>query len=316
MAKAVILDAGSLGENVDLSPLTRLPFTWKIHHHTQPHEVIERIEEATVVLSNKVCLRETHLMVAKSLKMIAVLATGTNNIDLKTAHDRGILVSNARNYSTESVVEHTLRLMMALAGNLSAYQKDVKEGAWSLTPFFCLLSHPIVELRRRLLTIVGYGHQGQRLKTIAQALGMNVEIAARPGHPSSEQRRPLEELLPLTDVLSFHCPLTPETENLLNRTNIFKLKKGAFVINCARGGIVNEEALVEVLNEGHLGGAGIDVLSVEPPPPSHPFWGVKHPNFIVTPHMAWGSQTSRQKLVEETATNITSFLSGSHRNQV
>lgn len=316
MSKAVILDAGSLGNGIDLSPLTQFPLNWHIHHHSQPHEVGERIKDATLVLSNKVYLGQTHLAEAPKLKMIAVLATGTNNIDLKAAKDRGILVSNARNYSTDSVVEHTVRLMMALAGNLLSYQKEVQGGAWQLSPFFCLLNHPIVELRGRNLTIVGYGNQGQKLKTIAEALGMHVELAARPGHPSDSQRRSLDDLLPQTDVISFHCPLTPETENLLHQSNIFKLKKGAFVINCARGGIVNEEALVEALHGGHLGGAAIDVLSAEPPPANHPLLRIKHPNFILTPHMAWGSQTSRQKLLEETAANIRSFLEGSRRNEV
>jgi glycerate dehydrogenase len=316
----VILDAGSLGPGIDLAPLRAVLPRWTIHEATRPEQVAPRIREADIVLTNKVPLGGRELDQAPRLRLISVLATGTNNIDLDAARARGVAVSNVRDYSTDSVVQHTLSLMLALAGNLASYRDDVRQGRWQESPFFCFFNRPIVSLAGKTLTIVGYGSQGRKLAGAAEALGMQVQIAARPGVPravtSDVPRAPLDELLPHTDVLSFHCPLTQDTTRLLNHDSVFRLKKGALVINCARGGLIDEHALVAALEQDHLAGAAIDVVSVEPPPPDHPFMTLRHPNFILTPHIAWASLESRQRLVRETAANIEAFLRGQVRNDV
>ena len=308
-----ILDVGSLGPDIDLTAILATLPEWSVWESTLPEQVSERLVDMQIVLTNKVQLRREHLQAAPSLRYISILATGTNNVDLVAAALQQVAVGNVRDYSTDSVVQHTLMLILALAGNLSANGSGETRSKWQDSPFFCYFNRPIVELKGKVLTIVGYGSQGQKLAALAQCLGMTVHIARRPGlsseaEASAVNRRPLDELLPLTDVLSMHCPLTPATVNLLNLDNIFKLKKGALVINCARGGIVNEEALALALARGHLGGAGVDVLTTEPPSATHPLMNVTHPNFILTPHVAWGSLESRQRLIDATAQNIRTFL--------
>jgi glycerate dehydrogenase len=317
--RGCILDAGSLGPNVDLAPLLETIDDWKVWHSSRPEDVAERIRDAELVLSNKVPLRRAELLAAPRLRFVGVLATGTNNVDLAAARERGLVVANARDYCTESVVQHTIGLILALARNLESYAAAVRDGEWQKSPFFCYFSKPIVELAGRNLTIVGLGHQGRRVAELAQCLGMRVRVACRPGTsegPQDGQRLPLSELLPTTDVLSFHCALTPQTAGLLNKDNILTLKKGAIVINCARGGIVDEEALLLALERGHLGGAGIDVATIEPPNPEHPLLRMKDHRLIVTPHVAWASQRARQNLIEETVANIRAFLHDEPRNVV
>jgi len=314
--KGCILDAGSLGPDIDLTAILATLPEWSVWESTRPEHVQERLADVQIVLTNKVAVRRAHLQATPALKLISVLATGTDHIDLIAAAEQHVAVRNVRDYSTDSVVQHTLMLILALAGNLSANGSGENRAKWLSSPFFCHFNRPIVELKGKILTIVGHGSQGQKLAALARGLGMVVHIARRPGTSSNQEspgfeRRPLDELLPLTDVLSFHCPLTPTTVNLLNLDNIFKLKKGALVVNCARGGIINEEALALALAREHLGGAGVDVLTTEPPLATHPLMNVSHPNFILTPHVAWGSLESRQRLIDETAKNVRAFLSGS-----
>lgn len=315
--KATILDAASLGPDLDLSPLLSLPLSWEVWDSTPPALRQERCAGAAIILSNKVQIDAALMAAVPQLRLISVLATGTNNVDLVQAAAAGIAVSNVRDYASEAVVQHTLCLMLALAGNLLSYSADVQQNRWHTSPFFCYFNRPINSLSGRNLGIVGYGSQGRRLATIARAMGMNVLLAARSGQQSGDgERLALDELLPRCDVLSFHCPLTPETQSLLHRGNIYHLKKNALVINCARGGIVDETALMEALASGHLGGAALDVLSQEPPAADHPLVHFKHPNFILTPHIAWASLDARQRLLAETVENIKAFLQGQTRNAV
>ncbi len=318
--KACILDAGSLGPDITLDAILETPFEWTVWNTSRADEVKERIAEVQLVLSNKAPLNRDSLRHASQLRYISVLATGTNNVDLEAARDLSIQVSNVRHYSTEAVVQHTLSFLLALSGQLLSYHTDVKAYRWQGSPHFCYFNRPIHDLRGQVLTIVGYGSQGRRLAAVASQLGMDVRLVGRDRSGGIETdgfpRRSLAELLPLTDVLSFHCPLTPETQHLLHAGNILQLKKGALVINCARGGLIDEEALASALECGHLGGAGIDVLAAEPPSFDHPLMKVKHPNFIMTPHIAWASLGARRRLVEETAENIRTFLRGTPRNVV
>jgi len=305
---------------VDLGPILATLPEWMVWDATAPEQVAERLAGVQLVLSNKVAIRAEHLHEASSIKYIGILATGTNNVDVPAAAALRVSVSNVRDYSTDSVVQHTLMLILALAGNLPSYASKATRSAWKDSPFFCYFGRPVVELKDKHLTIVGYGSQGKKLAALAQGLGMVVHIARRPGAESgaasSGDRLPLDELLPITDVLSVHCPLTEATTNLLNFDTIFKLKKGALVINCARGGLINEEALAAALASNHLGGAAVDVLTVEPPPAHHPLLQVDHPNFILTPHIAWGSLESRQRLIAEAAQNVSAFVKGERRNLV
>jgi glycerate dehydrogenase len=310
--KGVILDANSLGKGeIDLSPITDLLDEWQIYGTSSPIETVERIEEATVVLSNKIVLDGEIFRKAKKLRMISVMATGTNNIDLQAAERMDITVSNAVAYATPSVVQHTISLLLALATNLPAYIRDVKSGAWQKAPAFCLLDHPISELHNKTLGIVGFGELGSGVATVARALGMKVLISQRPGSKHSlPDRLPFDDLVSEVDYLSLHCPLTPATENLINLSTLSKMKSSAFLINTARGGLVNAPDLLQALESNLIAGAALDVLNTEPPAENDPLSNAQIGNLIVTPHNAWGALESRQRLVQQMAENIHGFLKG------
>lgn len=315
--RGCILDAGSLGSGVDLQPLLATLPKWSVWEATAPADVSNRIADAEIVLTNKVPLCADDLVKARRLRYVSVLATGTNIVDLTAAESLGVRVSNVRDYASDAVAQHAMSLMLALAGNLLSYAADVDYGRWAFSPYFCLHGRPIFELKGKTLTIVGFGSQGRRLATLAEAFGMVVQVARRPGRSAEEDCRPLlAELLPVSDILSFHCPLTPATQNLLHAGNIYQLKPGALVINCARGGIVDEEALAAALACGHLGGAALDVATVEPLPLAHPLTKIRHPNFIITPHIAWASIEARRRLLAETVANIEAYCAGLCRNAV
>jgi glycerate dehydrogenase len=311
--KGVILDCDSLGPaDLDLAPIINQPVEWTIYPTTEPDQTVGRITDADIVLTNKVVLGQTEILAAPRLKYIGVLATGTNVIDLTTAGAQGITVTNITGYGTDSVVQHCFALMLALMTRLPDYDQAATDGRWAQSPFFCLLDFPIQQLAGSTLGIVGYGQLGKGVANIARAFGMNVRVASLPqrhNHGASD-RTPLDELLPQVDVLSLHCPLAPETRNLIGEQQLARMKPSAFLINCARGGIVDEAALARALRDGQLAGAGIDVLSEEPPRSPNPLLEPDIPNLIVTPHCAWGSRESRQKLVALAGENITAFLGG------
>ena len=253
------------------------------------------------------------------LKFISILATGTNNVDINAAKDLGITVSNARNYSTESVVQHTLQLMLALVSNINDYQLAARDGRWSGSPFFCYLNRPIQSIHNLTLGIIGFGSQGKRLKTIAEALGMTVLVSMRANlEDSLDQsglRTPFKEVLERSDIISLHCPLTEDTENLIGQREFKIMKPSAVIVNCARGGIINEQDLSEALDHDMIAGAALDVLREEPPPRDHPLLLNGHPNLIVSPHVAWASTESRQQLICQTKDNIEAFLANEPQNQ-
>ncbi len=316
MKQAVFLDRGALDRgDVDVSPLAVADLQWTFYEATPPADLTARIAAAHVVITNKVLLNDAAFAAAPALKLVCVSATGTNNVDLAAARARGVAVCNVRGYATPSVAEHVFALLLALCRNLPGYRAAVQRGRWQQGPHFCFLDYPIVELRGKTLGIVGYGELGQAVAKLAEAFGMGVLIAARPGAAVAAGRVPLAALLPQVDVLSLHCPLTPETAGLIGAKELRLMRRGALLINTARGGIVDEAALAAALRAGELGGAGMDVLSREPPL-ENPLLAADVPNLIVTPHIAWASQEARQRLVNEVGENIRAYLDGESRNRL
>jgi len=308
----VFLDRASLDLNdLDLSTLDDCLPMMRYYSMTSSDEVLERITGANVVISNKVVLNAATLESAVDLRLICVAATGTNNIDLEVATRQGITVCNCQGYGTPSVVQHVFSLMLALMTHLPDYHRAVTEQRWQQAEQFCLLDFPIRELAGKTLGIVGYGELGKSVARIAEAFDMHVLIAQRPGTLEPEHGRvPLPVLLPQVDVLSLHCPLTPETRGLIGSWELALMRRDAILINAARGGIVDEAALARALREGALGGAGVDVLTEEPPTQGNPLLEKEIPNLIVTPHCAWGSREARQRLTGQLVENITGFLRG------
>lgn len=317
MAHGVFLDSGSLYAS-DLSPLHAVIDSWQWHDSTAASEVPQRIADAEIVISNKVLLDEHALSAAKKLKLICVAATGINNVDIAAAAKRGIVVCNVRNYATAAVVQHVFALLLTLRNHIVEYHAAVQGGAWQRSAHFSCLEFPIAELAGKTFGIVGYGVLGQAVADVARAFGMQVVVAEVPGYVAKTPvpRLPLEQLLRCVDVVSLHCPLTPQTEKLLNRDRLALMKHDAIVINTARGGLIDEQALVVALQQGTLGGAGIDVLNNEPPTAGNVLLQTGLKNLIVTPHIAWGSRESRQRLINELVGNIKAFLAGAPRNVV
>jgi len=313
--RAVFLDLETL-DDLDLTPLERVVDELVCYPHTTPEQVAERIAGFDVVVTNKTGLTAEHMAAAEGLQLICVAATGVNNLDLAMARSLGITVCNAQGYGTRSVAQHVITLIMALHTRLLDYDRAVRNGDWNRTDQFCLLDYPIIEVSGRTLGIIGYGTLGQAVAQQAQALGMKVLVAARPGEPASEGRLPFAQLLEQVDVLSLHCPLTEQTRNLIDAAALARMKPGSFIVNAARGGIVNEEALAAALRSGHLGGAATDVLSVEPPREGNPLLDPSLPNLIVTPHCAWGSREARETIIRQLAENIQAFRDGAPRRCV
>ncbi len=307
----VFLDRDSLDRgDLDFGGLDRILPNLRYYPATTPDQVAARIEQAEVVISNKVVLDAAAVERAPRLRLICVAATGVNNIDLGAAAARGVTVCNCRGYGTPAVIQHVFALLLALCTRWPDYQQAVRDGRWRRANQFCLLDFPIRELASKTLGIVGYGELGQGVARVAEAFGMRVLVAQRPGTMEVlEDRAPLPVLLPQVDILSLHCPLTPETRGLIGAWELALMRRDAILINTARGGLVDEALLAAALRQGALGGAGVDVLSLEPPVAGNPLLAPDIPNLIVTPHCAWGSRESRQRLVGQLAENIAGFLS-------
>lgn len=307
----VLLDRATLGDGVSLEAFHQLPVPLVIYDQSEPEDVIERCRDAVAIFTNKVVIDESTLSSLPNLRYIGVLATGTNNIDLAACDLRGIKVQNVERYSTASVAQHAMTLILSLAGSVPAYSRDAVNGTWAESDRFCLLNHPIMELGGKNLLIVGYGDLGKATARLAGAFGMNVLKARVPGSPTTSiDRIELDEGLKQSDVVSLHCPLSESTANLLDQKRLSLMKPGAILINTARGGLVDESALVSALEAGRLGGAGFDVLSEEPPGNGNILLNKSLPNLIVTPHCAWGSLESRQRLVNLAAQHYARFFQG------
>ncbi len=315
--RGVFLDTATVDrEDLDLSSLTSSLPDWSLRRHTSAYEVSRETRDATVVVSNKVLLNREMLQATPSLRLVCVAATGTNNVDLDAARELGITVCNARGYATTSVVEHVFSVMLAFYRHSARYQKAVREGRWHSSDAFCLHDYPIRELAGQTLGIIGHGELGSAVVNMARAFGMNILVAQRPGGTLQDGRVTLRALLAQSDVVSLHCPLTDVTRNLIDQEELTCMKDSALLINTARGGIVNEPALMKALQNGEIGGAAIDVLTEEPPSQGNPLLDVSLPNLIVTPHIAWASTHARQSLIDQVAGNILAFLDGKPRNVV
>ena len=313
---AVFLDYESLDKNdLDFSALREIFTDLELYPSTLATQVLERVRHTDVVITNKVVLDAETLKQCLSLKLILISATGTNNVDLAQAKAQGITVCNCQGYGTSAVAQHTLMLMLALATSVIQYDHAVKQGEWNKSPIFCLLDFPIVELAGKTLGILGYGELGQAVAKLAEAFGMKIIVGALPNR-STGNRVALSELLPQVDFLSLHCPLTEETRDLIDNKAIEKMKPSAFLINCARGGIVNEHDLATALRTGKIAGAATDVLSVEPPKEGNVLLANNIPNLIITPHSAWGSVDARQRIVQQLTENASAFQQGKPIRQV
>ncbi|RON09258.1 glycerate dehydrogenase [Pseudomonas brassicacearum] len=309
--RAVFLDHSSLDlGDLDLSGLQQCFDDLQLRSLTTPENIVERLQGASVAISNKVLLNAETLKACPELKLILIAATGTNNVDLAAARAQGITVSNCQGYGTPSVAQHTIMLLLNLATRLSDYQKAVGEGRWQQAKQFCLLDFPIVELEGKTLGLLGHGELGGAVARLAEAFGMRVLLGQLPGRPARADRLPLDELLPQIDALTLHCPLNEHTRHFIGARELALLKPGAFVVNTARGGLIDEQALADALRSGHLGGAATDVLSVEPPTAGNPLLAGDIPRLIVTPHNAWGSREARQRIVGQLTENAQGFFSG------
>ena len=315
--KAVFLDYQSLDKNdLDFRALAAQFDQWTVYPATSPIEVAERIADAEVIITNKVQINAEHMQHNPQLKVILISATGTNNVDLEFAREQGIVVCNCQGYGTAAVAQHTIMLMLNLATSLLKYDRAVRTGEWNKSTQFCLMDYPIMELSGKTLGIVGYGELGQAVAKLAEAFGMQVKIAALPNRPAREKSVPFAELLPQVDFLTLHCPLSDETHDLIGREELEKMKSSAFLINCARGGVVNEAALADALKAGEIAGAATDVLTVEPPKDGNVLLDASIPNLIITPHSAWGSVDARQRIVQQLVENVEAFKAGMVIRQV
>jgi len=315
--RAVFLDLESLNpQDLDLQPLQECVQDWQFHHHTETDQVDERIAHARIIVTNKVRITREHIQAAPELRLVCVAATGTNNIDLDAASDAGVVVSNARNYATASVVEHVFSLLLTLVRHLDSYRQRVKAGDWSRSPNFCLFDESIEELSGKTLGIVGFGVLGRAVAQLAQAVSMRVQIAQRLHGPPLPGRIPFDQLIETSDIVSLHCPLSAQTQGLIGEPQLRRMKNTAILINTARGGIVDEQALVRALQQGWIAAAGVDVVTQEPPEASNPLLQYSSPRLVVTPHVAWASRAARQRLVTEIVDNIQAYLHGSPRNTV
>lgn len=308
---------------LDRDTLVNRPFDFDFPHTlssygtTEAHETLKRIRGADIVITNKVVISAQAFAENPQLKLVAVTATGVNNVDVEAAKQNGTAVCNIRAYGNESVAEHAFMMMITLMRNLPAYQRDVAAGLWENSPFFCHLGAPMRDLNGKTLAIFGRGNIGQTLATYAQAFKMKVVFVE---HKHAETVRDgyvsFDEAVRTADALSLHCPLTPETANMIGEAELQQMKSGAILINCGRGGLVDEAALVAALKYGQIGGAGFDVLTQEPPRDGNPLLKARLPNLIVTPHIAWASQEAANRLFDILLDNINRFVAGNPQNLV
>ena len=287
------------------------------HAKTDAGEIVPRLAGASIAIINKVPMRDESLRRLPQLKMIAVAATGYDVVDVPYCQAHGIAVANIRNYAVHTVPEHTFALILALRRNLLAYRRDVEDGVWNRSEQFCFFTHDIGDLHGSTLGIIGEGAIGQSTAAIGRAFGMRVLFADHaPPKMDGVVFTPHEQVLAESDVISLHCPLMPSTRNLIDLAAFRRMKRNTLLINTARGGLVDEAALIEALDQGLIAGAGFDVLTVEPPRNGNPLLEVRRPNFILTPHVAWASDGAMQFLADQLVDNIDGWAAGSPRNLV
>ena len=320
--RAVFLDYATMGDGLDLGPLEAVVSDLEVHDATAFDETAARIADREMVFTNKNLLDATLLDAAAALRFIGLTATGTDNVDLAMARRRGIAVANIRAYCTASLIEHVFGVLLMLTHSLGRFNASVAAGEWQRAGGPFLLAHPVRELSAMTLGIVGYGELGRRVAEIGRAFGMEVLISARPGATEVPHGRvSFDALLERADAVSLHCPLTPATRGLMGREQFHRMRTGAYLINTARGGLVDSSALAEALGNGDIAGAAVDVLPVEPPVDGNPLLDylgddLRGGNLIVTPHIAWASIEARQNAIIELARNAEAFIAGKKRNRV
>jgi glycerate dehydrogenase len=318
--RIVFLDAATYGD-MSLEPFTDR-WNCTVHQVTHPAETSERIADQTVAITNKVVIDKAILnsAAARDLKLIAVAATGTDIIDKEAATKRGVKVCNVPGYATQSVAQFTMALILELATGAAKYGNAVKSSEWQKSPVFSLLTFSNIELAGKKLGIIGYGSIGQAVAQMARGFGLEILIAARPGSTGSipKDRLSVSDLLQQADIVSLHCPLTPETKNLINDQSLALMKPTAFLINTARGALIDEAALIDALRRKKLAAAALDVISKEPPPPDHPLIqaAAELDNLLVTPHTAWSAREARERLLLAVKENIDAFFQGQAKNLV
>lgn len=315
--KIVFLDRDTISPETTL----RAPafgHEWVQYNRTSAAEAATRIADADIVIVNKVKLPAEVLAQAAKLKLIAVAATGTDNIDLHACQQRGIVVSNVRNYAKHTVPEHTFALIFALRRSICAYRDAVKAGRWQEAAQFCFFDYPIRDLADSTLGVIGDGVLGQAVATMGRALGMRVLFAAHKGRSGQgSMYTPFDEVLRQSDILTLHCPLNANTRNMMGAAEFAQMARKPLLINTGRGGLVNETAVGPALQAGQISGAAFDVTSVEPPPADHPFMALlDRPDFILTPHVAWASAEAIQALADQLMDNVEAFVRGAPVNQV
>ncbi len=317
----VFLDRDTIGPSVRV---TRPDFdhSWTEHARTAPDQVAERLADADIAITNKAPIGAEQLAAAPKLKMIAVAATGHDVIDKDACRARGVVVSNVRGYAVNTVPEHAMALILALRRSIVGFRNDVAAGEWQRAGQFCFFNHPIEDLRGSRLGIVGEGALGQSVAAIARN-GFGMETVFLDHELVTDEMRATQtfvdkdELLATSDAITLHCPLLPSTQGMLGIEEFRKMKPQAIVVNTARGGLIQDEALVQAIEEGLIGGAGIDVLAGEPPADDHPFFRLlERPNFILTPHVAWASSAAMQTLWDQVIEHVENFHAGAPSNVV
>jgi glycerate dehydrogenase len=306
--RVVFLDRASIVANVR-RPLGATEYVE--YERSSGADVAVRLKGATVAITNKVPLRAAVLRQLPELKMIAVAATGYDVVDVAYCREHGIAVANIRNYAIHTVPEHAFAMILALRRNLLAYRRDVEQGVWQKSEQFCFFGHEIIDLHGSRLGIIGEGAIGHAMAAVGQAFGMRAVFADHPLRVGDDlEYLPIQRLVAESDILTLHCPLTAATRNLIGEPELRSMKRSSILINTARGGLVDEQALIHALDEGWIAGAGFDVLTTEPPRDSHPLLGVRRTNFILTPHIAWASFGAMQALADQLIDNIDAWARG------
>lgn len=313
----VFLDQATFPDAVSVRP-PNFAHTFETYARTSADEVVERAKDAEIIILNKVPMRAETLAQLPKLKMIAVAATGTDNIDLSVCKERGIIVSNIRGYAIATVPEHTMGLMLSLSRSIRPYHSSVAAGRWKEAAQFCYFDYPIFDLKGKVLGIIGDGVLGKSVAKLAEAFGMDVRFSTYKGvNGMGPLYTPFEQILSESDVITMHCPLLDSTRNLLGPAEFDQMKKRPLIINTARGGLVDERALVDALKADKIAGAAFDVVTTEPVPDDHPFLEIMdRPNFILTPHVAWASIEAIQGLADQMVDNIDAFAAGNPRHVV
>jgi glycerate dehydrogenase len=311
--KAAFLDFATLGPDVDTSPLDALAEV-AYHAYTPREEACTRLRGAEIAIVNKAVIDRKIIEASPALALIVLAATGSDNVDLEAAEKNDIAVANIRDYCTAAVVQHVFAMVLGLTRKLREYQSAIYAGAWQSSATFAMFDYPIRELTGKCLGIVGYGTLGKGVADLGRCLGMEIAVSARPGtgaRESAADRVTFDDVIARADVLSLHCPLTPQTRGLIGAGELGRMKPDALLINTARGALIDGPALVDALETGTIGGAGIDVLEREPPISGDPLLKPGVPNLIVTPHIAWSARESRQRALDQVAENVRAFLDGS-----